>query len=93
MWGDTVRVDVLGVGFDNLTLEEAAEQGMELLHAEGTQYVVTPNPEIVEVCRENRAAREAVNGAALVLPDGIGVIKGAAVLGTPLKERDRKSVV
>ena len=87
MWGDTVRVDVLGVGFDNLTLEEAAEQGMELLHAEGTQYVVTPNPEIVEVCRENRAAREAVNGAALVLPDGIGVIKGAAVLGTPLKER------
>ena len=87
MWGDTVRVDVLGVGFDNLTLEEAAEQGMELLHAEGTHYVVTPNPEIVEVCRENRAAREAVNGAALVLPDGIGVIKGAAVLGTPLKER------
>ena len=87
MWGDTVRVDVLGVGFDNLTLEEAAEQGMELLHAEGTHYVVTPNPEIVGVCRENRAAREAVNGAALVLPDGIGVIKGAAVLGTPLKER------
>lgn len=82
-----MRVGVLGVGFDNLTLEEAAERGMELLRAEGTHYVVTPNPEIVEVCRENRAAREAVNGAALVLPDGIGVIKGAAVLGTPLKER------
>ena len=57
MWGDTVRVDVLGVGFDNLNLEEAAEQRMELLHAEGNHYVVTPNPEIVEVCRENRAAR------------------------------------
>ena len=82
-----MRVDVLGVGFDNLTLEEAAERGMELLRAEGPHYVVTPNPEIVEVCRENPAAREAVNGAALVLPDGIGIIKGAAMLGTPLKER------
>lgn len=82
-----MRVDVLGVGFDNLTLAEAAERGMELLHTEGTHYVVTPNPEIVEVCREDPAAREAVNGAALVLPDGIGVIKGAAMLGTPLKER------
>ena len=28
-----------------------------------------------------------LNGAALVLPDGIGVIKGAAMLGTPLKEK------
>ena len=82
-----MRIDVLGVGFDNLTLAEAAERGMELLHTEGTRYVVTPNPEIVEVCREDPAAREAVNGAALVLPDGIGVIKGAAMLGTPLKER------
>lgn len=87
MRGDTVRVDVLGVGFDNLTLSEAAERGLELLHAGGAHYVVTPNPEIVEVCRENPAAREAVNSAALVLPDGIGVIKGAAMLGTPLKER------
>nr|WP_325185047.1 WecB/TagA/CpsF family glycosyltransferase [uncultured Oscillibacter sp.] len=82
-----MRVDVLGVGFDNLTLDEAVERGRELLRAGGTHYVVTPNPEIVEVCRENPAAREAVNGAALVLPDGIGVIKGAAMLGTPLRER------
>ena len=49
--------------------------------------MVTPNPEIVEVCRENPAAMRAVNGADLVLPDGIGIIKGAAMLGTPLKEK------
>ena len=82
-----MRIDVLGVGFDNVTMEEAVERGMSLLHSEGAHYVVTPNPEIVEVCRENEAARAAVNGASLVLPDGIGVIKGAAILGTPLKER------
>ena len=82
-----MRIDVLGVGFDNLTMEEAADAGMALLTGEGTHYVVTPNPEIVEVCREDPAAMEAVNGAALVLPDGIGVVKGAAILGTPLKGR------
>ena len=82
-----MRIDVLGVGFDNLTMEEAVAAGMELLHQEGAHYVVTPNPEIVEVCREDPEAMAAVNGADLVLPDGIGVVKGAAMLGTPLKER------
>lgn len=82
-----MRIDVLGVGFDNVTMEEAVERGMSLLHSEGSHYVVTPNPEIVEVCREDADANRAVNGADLVLPDGIGVIKGAAILGTPLKER------
>lgn len=82
-----MRVNVLGVGFDNVTMAEAVEKGMELLRTPGAHYVVTPNPEIVEVCRENPEAQKTVNGAALVLPDGIGVIKGAAMLGTPLKER------
>ena len=82
-----MRIDVLGVGFDNVTMAEAVEQGMALLHSEGSHYVVTPNPEIVEACRENGAARAAVNGADLVLPDGIGIIKGAAMLGTQLKEK------
>lgn len=82
-----MRINVLGVGFDNVTMDEAVERGMAMLHSEGAHYVVTPNPEIVEVCRTNAAANAAVNGADLVLPDGIGIIKGAAMLGTPLKER------
>ena len=82
-----MRINVLGVGFDNVTMDEAVDRGMELLHSHGTHCVVTPNPEIVEVCRENLAARQAVNGSDLVLPDGIGVVKGAKMLGTPLKEK------
>ena len=80
-----MRIDVLGVGFDNLTLEEAVEAGMDLVRAPGAHYVVTPNPEIVEVCREDPTVMDIVNRADLVLADGIGVIKGAAMLGTPLK--------
>jgi len=82
-----MRIDVLGVGFDNVTMDEALARGAALLETEGAHYVVTPNPEIVEVCRENAQARAAVNGADLVLPDGIGVIYGARMLKTPLKER------
>jgi len=82
-----LRINVLGVGFDNVTMDEALDRGMELLRSPGVHYVVTPNPEIVELCRENLAARQAVNEADLVLPDGIGVVKGARMLGTPLKEK------
>lgn len=82
-----MRINVLGVGFDNLTMAEAVAEGQRLLNTEGAHYVATPNPEIVEICRLDPAALAAVNGAALVLPDGIGVIRGAAMLGTPLKEK------
>ena len=79
-----MRINILGVGFDNVTMEEAAARGRALLESEGTHYVVTPNPEIVEACRADAQALSAVNGADLVLPDGIGVIYGAKLLGTPL---------
>lgn len=85
--GERMRVEVLGVGFDNVTMAEALARGEALLCEEGAHYVVTPNPEIVETCRENAAARAAVNGADLVLPDGVGVVYGAKMLGTPLRGR------
>lgn len=82
-----MRINILGVGFDNVTLDQAVAEGMRLMHTVGAHYVVTPNPEIVEVCREDQEAMETINGADLVLADGIGVIYGAKLLGTPLKER------
>ena len=81
------RIDVLGVGFDNFTMEEAVAEGVRQMNEPGAHYVVTPNPEIVEVCREDVEARRAVNGADLVIPDGIGGIYGAKILGTPLKQK------
>ena len=57
-----MRIDVLGVGFDNLTMAEAVGRGWSW-SAVRAPHVVTPNPEIVEVCREDSRARAAVNGA------------------------------
>ena len=58
-----MRIDILGVGFDNLTMTEAVARGCELLAGEGAHYVVTPNPEIVETCRADAEAMAAGNGA------------------------------
>ena len=82
-----MRIDVLGVGFDNMTMEQAVAEGVRLMSTAGAHYAVTPNPEIVEICREDEEARSAVNGGDLVLADGIGIIYGAKILGTPLKGR------
>jgi len=82
-----MRINVLGVGFDNLTVEQAVAEGVRLMNTPGAHYAVTPNPEIVETCREDQEANRAVNSADLVLADGIGVIYGAKILGTPLQGR------
>lgn len=80
-----MRINIMGVGFDSLTLEEAVERALSLMSERRAAYVVTPNPEIVMTCWENPDAMEAVQNADLVLPDGVGVVYGAKILGTPLK--------
>jgi len=80
-----VRTDVLGVGFDDKTVGEAVLFACDILSSGEKAYIVTPNPEIVWICRRNEELRAAVNNAGLVLPDGIGIIIGARILGTPLR--------
>ena len=81
------RTDVLGVGFDNVTKAEAVERALALIDAREGRYVVTPYPEIVMLAKENPALKEALAGADIVLPDGAGIVKGAAILGRPMKEK------
>lgn len=82
-----MRVDVLGVAFDNVTPEEAADRALALLEEDGPHLVATPNPEIVQRANKDRAFAEILAGADLVVPDGVGVIYAAKILGRPLKSR------
>ena len=82
-----MRTDVLGVGFDNLTLEEAAAAGAALVEAEGFHYAVTPNPEFILAARKDPAFNQALAQADLALADGVGVTYAAKILGRPLKGR------
>ncbi len=82
-----MRIDVLDTKFDNLNMDEALDMACELMERRCGAYVVTPNPEIVLLCRENSEMSRAVEEAPLVIADGVGVIYGAKILGTPLKEK------
>jgi len=79
-----MRVNVLGVGFDDTSIEQAVSRACEMISGGEKAYVVTPNPEIVWMCRRDDELSAAISEAALVLPDGIGIILGAKILGTPL---------
>lgn len=82
-----MKTDILGVAFDALTLDEAEERADALLRARKGGYIVTANPEIVLHSREDAAYAAAVNGADLVLADGVGDLYAARILRTPLPER------
>ena len=82
-----VRVDVLGVAFDNVSMEEAVDRAMGLLEQEGPHLVATPNPEIVQRANQDPEYAGILAKADLVIPDGIGVIYAARILGRPLKAR------
>jgi len=75
------------VAFDNLTLEEAAAAGADLVEAGGFHYAVTPNPEFLLAAKKDAQFRQALLGADLVLADGVGVTYAAKILGRPLKGR------
>lgn len=82
-----LRIDILGVGFDNLTPEETVQAALDLMGEGGFHYAVTPNPEFILAARKNPAFSAALNGANLSMPDGIGVVYAAKILGRPLKGR------
>lgn len=81
------KVDVLGVKFDNVNMQEAVDKCKEFLSSDKGNLIVTPNPEIVMKAKDDAEFMEVINSAELVIPDGIGVIKAAKILETPLKER------
>ncbi len=82
-----MKINILGVAFDALTLGEAEERADALLCSGAGGYIVTANPETVLRCREDAAYAAAVNGAKLVLADGVGDLCAARILGTPLPGR------
>lgn len=81
-----MRTRILGVEFDNVTMSEAVERAVALMDRRGG-YAVTPNPEMILRSRQEADFAAALNGADLVLADGIGDIYAARILGKPLKER------
>lgn len=80
-----MKINVRGVNFDNLTLDETVELILSRLEKGEQTAVYTPNSEIVQACIEDNTLYEIINSAEVICPDGIGVVKAAKILKTPLK--------
>lgn len=84
----TERIPVLGIGFDSCTEEEAAEIILgKISSRKGPFTVYTPNPLIVMKARKNPEYADILRRAGLSLADGIGIVRKARRLGTPLPGR------
>lgn len=81
------RLDVLGVGFDPVTMDEAVERALGYIDTHAGAYVCTPNPEIVLKAQSEPELMAALRGADMVLPDGVGILWAAEKMGHPLSER------
>lgn len=81
------QTDVMGVAFDDMTMEEAVSRALTLAREGAGAYAVTPNPELVLMAQKDPAYAETLAGAALTLPDGIGIIYAAKLLKRPLTGR------
>ncbi len=82
-----MKTDVMGVAFDDLTMEEAVERGVALASGTGYAYAVTPNPELVMMARKDPDYAAVLARAELTLADGVGITYAAKILGRPLKGR------
>src|SRR4030042_1735373 len=80
-------MDILGVRVDNVTFQEALEKAKNLIDAGGKHYIVTPNPEIIVRAQKDKEFRRILNQSSLSIPDGVGVVWAAKILGQPLSER------
>lgn len=81
------RAEILGVRVDRVGRAEALEAIDALVERGAGAQVVTANAELVMAAQRDLVLRAIVNGAALVVPDGIGVVWAAARLGSAVPER------
>lgn len=83
-----MKIDILGINFDNYTMSEAVDEVMNQLQKEKSAYkIYTPNPEIVMMAKENKDFMKVLNKGDLVIPDGIGVVIGARIMKKNIPER------
>ncbi len=81
------KIDIRGVFFDNLNMDEALEICESRVREKEQCAVFTPNAEIVQLAHEDPNFKAVVNSADLIVPDGAGVVLASKILKKKLKEK------
>lgn len=75
------RIEILGVPVDCLTMDQTIELAGSALTGDVAKSVVAVNPEKVMRARVDTRLRDQLQRAAVLIPDGIGVVAAARMLG------------
>jgi N-acetylglucosaminyldiphosphoundecaprenol N-acetyl-beta-D-mannosaminyltransferase len=82
------RSTIAGVAIDALSFDEVVDAVIAHAAAGGSPaYVVTPNAHHVVLLQKDELLRAVYGGAFLVVPDGVPLLWGTALLGAPLPSR------
>jgi N-acetylglucosaminyldiphosphoundecaprenol N-acetyl-beta-D-mannosaminyltransferase len=80
-------IDILGVRVDDVTMCDTLSFVEEMIESGKPHQILPVNPEMIMTAQKNPAFRAVLNNAALVLPDGVGVLLASHFLGHPISER------
>lgn len=81
------KVSIRGFEVDMVGMDEALSSFEKLLEGDSLSVVVTANCEILNEAGKNEELAGVIKRAALVIPDGIGLVYAARIKGYPLNER------
>ena len=82
------KIKILDIPITNIRKVELLQQ-IDQHFQKGDQhlFIVTANPEIIMLTKTSADYKETITAADYILADGIGVIIGSKILGTPLDEK------
>jgi len=78
---------ILDIPIDRVSGAEATKIFRRLMDEEGCSLIVTPNSEIVVNASKDSQLKTLIEGADLVIPDGIGLVYASKIMKNPLQER------
>lgn len=82
-----MRVKILDLEFFSDSKQELLEDIFTRVKNNQKTFIITANAEIAMYARSNKDYLEIAKGADLIVPDGIGIIKGAKIQKKHIKER------
>ena len=80
-------VEILGIRFDNLTMDQALERASSYVSTDKPHMIITANPEMVMQAKNDQLLGEIMVRADLVVADGIGVVWASHILKQAVCER------
>ncbi|GAA6113570.1 WecB/TagA/CpsF family glycosyltransferase [Apilactobacillus apinorum] len=81
------KVNILGFDFLNSSFNNFMDILKDRINQRQNTFVVTANPEIVVAALNDNQYAETIKKADYLVPDGVGIVMGANILGSDMSER------